>query len=479
MNKRLATAGFVAILALWASLAPAQFIGESLFARVKSSAPPTVTAVSPTFGTTSGGTSVTLTGTNFTGFTAVDFGSGNAATCSGSSTSLSCTSPSGSAGVINVTVTTPAGTSATGSANQYTYVGVPNVTAVSPHYGVTAGGTAVVITGTNFLGSTVVDFGASNPASFIVTNNTTITVASTPAGSNATIDVTVTNPEGTSSTGAADEFSYTNYTGAVDVAGAALTYWGVRAPSVAYAASLGKLANICTPSDATCADVDSDLNGNLNLTASGLGCNNTTVICTIKTKYDTSGSLLCGSAPCDVTNTTIADRPILVTSCNGSLPCMTLPKTAGLANATGFAHSQQFSWFGGTRRNGTSGFSYIYAQPSSMSAAFYSFGASANQLIGTSDNFTDECTNSSVADNTFHATGMQFDGNGSASHNSINGTFVACNAGTGSLTAGALFFGSASSAQTVSLVDFGIWAGGFSSTTFTNLSANERGYWGF
>nr|WP_306220717.1 IPT/TIG domain-containing protein [Cohnella sp. WQ 127256] len=36
--------------------------------------PPTITSISPTSGPTSGGTSVTLTGTNLTGATAVHFG---------------------------------------------------------------------------------------------------------------------------------------------------------------------------------------------------------------------------------------------------------------------------------------------------------------------------------------------------------------------------------------------------------------------
>jgi hypothetical protein len=169
---------------------------------------PTVTAVSPAFGTTAGGTSVTISGTNFAGFTAVNFGSVAATGCSGSSTTLTCTSGAGSAGLVNATVTTPGGTSATGSADQFTYIGVPTVASVSPNTGSTAGGTSVTITGTNLLGSTIVNFGASNPASFVVTNNTTIAVASSPAGSAATINVTVTTPQGTSATGTPDQFTY-------------------------------------------------------------------------------------------------------------------------------------------------------------------------------------------------------------------------------------------------------------------------------
>ncbi len=59
-------------------------------------AAPTVTAVSPNTGPTAGGTGVTITGTGFTGATAVDFGA-NAATgvTVNSDTSITATSPAG------------------------------------------------------------------------------------------------------------------------------------------------------------------------------------------------------------------------------------------------------------------------------------------------------------------------------------------------------------------------------------------------
>ncbi len=85
-------------------------------------AAPTVSSISPTSGTTAGGTTVTITGTNLTGATLVQFGT-NPATgvVVSSSTSITATSPAGAAGVVDVTVTTPGGTSATSSADQFTY----------------------------------------------------------------------------------------------------------------------------------------------------------------------------------------------------------------------------------------------------------------------------------------------------------------------------------------------------------------------
>jgi hypothetical protein len=85
-------------------------------------APPTVSAVSPTSGSSAGGTSVTITGTNLTGATAVRFGSANATGVTvNSATSITATSPAGAVGTVDVTVTTPGGTSPTGSVDQFTY----------------------------------------------------------------------------------------------------------------------------------------------------------------------------------------------------------------------------------------------------------------------------------------------------------------------------------------------------------------------
>ena len=71
------------------------------------------------FGPTTGGTSVTVTGTAFTGATAVHFGTATATFTVVSSTSITATAPAGT-GTVNVTVTTAGGTSAT-SADKFTY----------------------------------------------------------------------------------------------------------------------------------------------------------------------------------------------------------------------------------------------------------------------------------------------------------------------------------------------------------------------
>jgi hypothetical protein len=98
----------------------------------------------------------------------------------------------------------------------------PTVSSIAPTSGPAAGGTSVVITGTNFTGATAVKFGATNAASFVVNSAIQIT-ATSPAGSG-TVDITVTTPSGTSSTGAGDQFTYTV---AVVTKGTTLTMMGV------------------------------------------------------------------------------------------------------------------------------------------------------------------------------------------------------------------------------------------------------------
>ena len=83
--------------------------------------PPTVSAVGPNSGATTGGAAVTLTGTNLAGATAVSFGGTPASFSVNSATSIAAVSPAHAAGSVDVTATTPGGTSATGAADRFTY----------------------------------------------------------------------------------------------------------------------------------------------------------------------------------------------------------------------------------------------------------------------------------------------------------------------------------------------------------------------
>ena len=154
-------------------------------------APPTVSSVSPNSGTTAGGTAVTITGTNFAAGATVTFGS-TAATnvVVASATQITATVPAGSAGAVTVTITNSNGLSGS-LASAFTYVVPPTVSGVSPNSGSTAGGTAVTITGANFVAGATVTFGSSAATNVVVVSATQIT-ATTPAGSAGAVTVTVT-----------------------------------------------------------------------------------------------------------------------------------------------------------------------------------------------------------------------------------------------------------------------------------------------
>ncbi len=165
---------------------------------------PTITTVAPTSGPAAGGTVVVITGTGFSGTTAVAFGDTAAASFTiDSSTQISAISPARSAGTIDVTVTTPGGgTTATGG---YTFVAAPILAAVSPSSGATGGGISVVITGTGLSGATAVTFGGVAATGFVVNSATQIT-ATTPASTAGAKTVAVTTPGGTAAL--ADGYTY-------------------------------------------------------------------------------------------------------------------------------------------------------------------------------------------------------------------------------------------------------------------------------
>ncbi|MGO8900862.1 MAG: IPT/TIG domain-containing protein [Isosphaeraceae bacterium] len=82
---------------------------------------PTVTHLSPNSGPAAGGTSVTINGTNLAGATVVDFGTTPATFTVFTDNLIMATSPAGTAGPVDVTVTTPSGTSATSTNDKFMY----------------------------------------------------------------------------------------------------------------------------------------------------------------------------------------------------------------------------------------------------------------------------------------------------------------------------------------------------------------------
>ncbi|WP_405718347.1 IPT/TIG domain-containing protein [Streptomyces sp. NBC_00046] len=155
---------------------------------------PTISSLAPNQGSADGGTLVTLTGTGFTGATSVHFGAVAAAFTTVSATQATAVAPAGSAGTVNVTITTPGGTS---TGIPYAYLAVPVLGSVNPAQGPLAGGNSISLSGTGLTGTTSVRFGTGAAISFTVVSATQVT-AVTPTGVPGPVPVTVTTPGGTS-----------------------------------------------------------------------------------------------------------------------------------------------------------------------------------------------------------------------------------------------------------------------------------------
>jgi IPT/TIG domain-containing protein len=156
--------------------------------------PPAFDGLTPASGYDMGGTTVTITGSEFVN-PVVAFGGVPVAPLAASKTSITVVTPPHAVGAVDVTVTNLDGQSAT-RAGAYTYVAVPVIpppviTSVSPASGPTSGNTSVTITGTGFASGATVSFGGVDGLGPSVTA-TTITVT-TPGGAAGPIDVKVTN----------------------------------------------------------------------------------------------------------------------------------------------------------------------------------------------------------------------------------------------------------------------------------------------
>ncbi len=170
-------------------------------------AAPTITSIAPATGPSEGGTSVTITGTNF--------GLGSTATVGGidaqggyvggtGGTSFTLTTPSHAPGAATIIITNlndgahPASSS---TPFVYTTGTAPTVTKVTPNAGATGGGDFVTILGTNFGSNATVTIGGN----LVTAQNEGVVDANTieiltPAHATGTVNVVVTNADGKSGT---------------------------------------------------------------------------------------------------------------------------------------------------------------------------------------------------------------------------------------------------------------------------------------
>ncbi|MFI6326573.1 IPT/TIG domain-containing protein [Nonomuraea sp. NPDC050556] len=167
---------------------------------------PKPTAIDPDAGPAAGGTAVTITGEHFTGATGANLG-GKALTdfVVVSDTQITGKTPAGAVGaVVELEVLGDGGSGKLRNAYTYAYPNIVITPPLVPATGPAAGGTAVTINGSGFTGATKATFGSTEGTSFTVVSDTKITVTSPAQGSeDATVDVTVFNPDGSSKAGGA------------------------------------------------------------------------------------------------------------------------------------------------------------------------------------------------------------------------------------------------------------------------------------
>jgi type II secretory pathway pseudopilin PulG len=180
-------------------------VNQAAVALNPTAAAPTVASFTPSAGPV--GTSVALTGTNFTGATKVTFNGTNApAFTVVSATQITATVPAGAtSGTVAVTTPAGSGTSAGSFTVGATPALTPTVTSFSPASG--AVGTAVILTGTNFTGATKVEFNGTSATAFTVVSATQITTVM-PAGATSGM-IAVTTPAGSGTSAASFTVSTT------------------------------------------------------------------------------------------------------------------------------------------------------------------------------------------------------------------------------------------------------------------------------
>ncbi|MCR4314946.1 MAG: IPT/TIG domain-containing protein [Planctomycetes bacterium] len=196
---------------------------QNAFRFINESAPPTVTSISPTLGSTLGNTSVTIRGTNFQ--------LASTATIGGVSlTNVEVvslvelrgrTASSSSSGLKDVTVDNGIGSGTLSGG--FTYVSPPALSLVSiaPTSGSASGGTLVELTGSGFVDGTSVSFGQTSATFVSVSTDGTRLSVLTPAGNVGAVNVTVANGTVSSST-LNSAFTYTTATstpGAITLSG--------------------------------------------------------------------------------------------------------------------------------------------------------------------------------------------------------------------------------------------------------------------
>ncbi len=170
---------------------------------------PTVGGVSPASGPESGGTTITITGTDFQAGAVVLVGGSDASEVNVvGATTITAKTPAGTAGPADVEVRNPddqAGILDGG----FEYLAAPSVDGIDPAEGLRSGGTAITVTGDHFQSGAQLFFDGVPATNVVVVDTGTIT-GKTPVHAPGVVDVSVKNPDG--QTGVLEEaFTYLDF----------------------------------------------------------------------------------------------------------------------------------------------------------------------------------------------------------------------------------------------------------------------------
>ncbi len=260
------------------------------------------------------------------------------------------------------------------------------------------------------------------------------------------------------------------YTGPGDVITSnPAAFWALRAYTSATRGN--PLAYVCDAGDAHCIEMLSDLiTGAAVIPTSNPDC--TSSGCTAKILHDLTGLTLCGG-PCDLTQSTEADRYTLTVNALNGHPVLTSSSatTFMVSPVLGSTVTQPYSATVVTERTG----------------GFTSFNVVARSITGSPDLGFSNSTNTfyifaggtvsaTAADSTFHAVQALY--NGASSSLVIDGSATSGNVSTDSLSSGnAFYLGNTSVALVGATAEVGWWSAD-KSANFAGLKANQSSYYG-
>lgn len=248
-------------------------------------------------------------------------------------------------------------------------------------------------------------------------------------------------------------------------------WYGLRAYN---AASRGnKIANVCDITGGTvngsCVDLVSNAATGLLVSQSGIGTHSLTcpgANCGVKILYDQTQGANCGGS-CDLSQSTVADMPVLLASQNGSLPAMQISASnTDMASAGSLSQTQAYSMTLVADRTAGASLGFLLVSSGNQGIGFDGAG-NAVIFAGSAADFT------GAANGSFHAIQGMF--NGASSIGNADGT-----SSTG-LSPGAASFGGvvhiANTFNQASLLEEMGIAAGDQSANFTSLCHNQRLFW--